>query len=151
VSSANERQFIPARALSINGIVIATVNARDVSLSTGNSTTDPARTANQIVGTGGITNPRGDGSSNIRTVFFEILGACIGVATLIVAILALRAMPKKHLHDSESPPVTENGNSPPVGTELEQLPSHGASTSDQEPGMVQQTVDTQSQETESSE
>jgi hypothetical protein len=138
VSPANGRQSIPARAAPINDIVIATVNARPDSLSTGNSTTGRARSATPTSHSGGIAQPKG---SNIRTVFFEILGACVGVATLIVAILALRAMPKKRQHDPE-------GDIPPVGAELEQLPSRG--TSIQEPGMAQPAVDTQSQETDPS-
>jgi hypothetical protein len=52
-------------------------------------------------------------------------------------------MPKQRQHDQESPPVTDNGDLPPVNAELEQLPSRG--TSNEEPGMVQPVVDTQSQ------
>jgi hypothetical protein len=112
----------------------------------GYSTTDQARSATPTSHSGGIAQPKGDGNSNIRTVFFEVLGACLGVATLIVAVLALRAMPKKPQHDPESPPVTDNGDISPVGAELQHLPSHG--TSDQEPGIVQPAVVTmQCQET----
>jgi hypothetical protein len=104
------------------------------------------RPAGSFRHSGGVAQPKGDGSSIIRTVFFEILGACVGVTTLIVAVLALRAMPKKRQHDPESPPVPDNGDLPPVGAELEQLPSRG--TSDQEPyGMVQPAVVMQCQET----
>jgi hypothetical protein len=106
------------------------------------------RPAESFRHSGGIVQPKGDGSSNIRTIFFEILGACVGVATLIVAILALRAMPKQRQHDPESLPVTEIGDIPSVGAELEQLPSHG--TSNQEPSIVQPAADTQGQETEPS-
>jgi hypothetical protein len=107
------------------------------------------RPAGSFRHSGGVAQPKGDGSSKIRTVFFEILGACVGVATLIVAVLALRAMPKQRQHDPESLPVTDNGDTSPVGAELQHLPSHG--TSDQRPGMVQPAVDTQSQETATSE
>jgi hypothetical protein len=98
---------------------------------------------------GGVAPPKGDGSSSVRTVFFEILGACVGVATLIVAVLALRAMPKQRQRDPESPSATDNGDLPPVGTELEQLSSRG--TSNPLPDMLQPAIDTQGQETESSE
>jgi hypothetical protein len=118
----------------------------DVKYSVACPTGDQARSATQTSHSGGIAQPKGDGSSNIRTVFFEILGACVGIATLIVAVLALRAMPKKRQHDPESPPITDNGDLPPVGAELEQLPSRG--TSNQEPcGVVQQAVVMQCQET----
>jgi hypothetical protein len=106
------------------------------------------RPARSFRHSGGVAQPKGDGSSNIRTAFFEILGACVGVATLIVAVLALRAMPKQHQHDPESPPVTNDGDVPSVGAELEQLPRHG--TSNQEPDMVQPAVDTQCHESEPS-
>jgi hypothetical protein len=106
------------------------------------STTEQARSAALMSHSGGVIKPKG-ASSNIRTIFFEILGACIGVATLVVAILALRAMPKQRQHDPESPPVTDNGDTPPVGAELEQLPSRG--TSVQEPGMVPPAADIQTE------
>jgi hypothetical protein len=111
------------------------------------STACTARSATKTNHSGGTAKPKADGSSNIRTAFFEILGACVGVATLVVAILALRAMPKQRQHHAESPPVTEIGDIPSVGAELEQLPSHG--TSNQGPSMVQ-AADTQGQETEPS-
>jgi hypothetical protein len=104
------------------------------------------RPAGSFRHSGGVAKPKGDGNSNIRTVFFEILGACLGVATLIVAVLALRAMPKKRQHDPESLSVTDNGDLPSVGTELEQLSSHG--TSHPQPGIVQPVVDMQCQEIE---
>jgi hypothetical protein len=112
------------------------------------STAFTARSATKTNHSGGTAKPKADGSSNIRTAFFEILGACVGVATLIVAILALRAMPKQRQHDPESPPVTEIGDIPSVDVELEQFPSHGASN--QEPSMVPPAVDMQGQETEPS-
>jgi hypothetical protein len=120
---------------------------------TGSSTDGAARSATPTRHIGGIAQPKGNGSSNIRTVFFEILGACVGVATLVVAVLALRAMPKQRQHDPESSPVTDNGDQPYVGVELPQLPSyarHGTSTSVLESGLAQPAVDTQSQETETS-
>jgi len=54
-----------------------------------------------------------DAGSKIRTIFFEIVGACIGVATLIVAVLALRKMPKQKLPSPESPPLRRNDNLAP--------------------------------------
>jgi hypothetical protein len=128
---------------------ILIVEARSDTPDVEHSTTDKARSAEETSShSGGVAQPKGDGSSNIRTIFFEILGACVGVATLIVAVLALRAMPKQRRHDPESPPVTEIGDIPSVGVEFEQLPSDGASN--QEPSMVQPAVDTQGQETEPS-
>jgi hypothetical protein len=49
----------------------------------------------------------------IRAIFFEIVGACIGVATLVVAVLALRKMPKQKLPSPESPPLRRNDNLAP--------------------------------------
>ena len=52
---------------------------------------------------GGITRPEEDASSKIQAIFFGIAGTCIGVATLIVGVLALRKMPERgRLEDSES-------------------------------------------------
>lgn len=44
-----------------------------------------------------------DTGSAIRTILFEVVGACIGVATMVVAILALRRMPMQRQSDQSFP------------------------------------------------
>lgn len=56
---------------------------------------------------GGIARPEEDASSKVQTSFYGIAGTCIGVAALVVGILALRRMPKRgRLEDPESLPLT---------------------------------------------
>lgn len=60
-----------------------------------------------------------DADSRIRTIFFETVAACIGLATLITAVLALRRMPKQKQPDPESPPLGRNSHLPSQHAELE--------------------------------
>jgi hypothetical protein len=73
---------------------------------------------------GGIARLEEDAGSKIQTIFFGIAGTCIGVATLVVAILALKAMPRQRQPDLESPPPTrEEDRLPSGGMELAQYPN----------------------------
>jgi hypothetical protein len=78
---------------------------------------DKARTANPLSHGPGIAAD--DTSSKIRTIFFEIVGACIGVATLTVAVLALRRMPRQQQSDPESPPLGRDNHLPSQHAELQ--------------------------------
>ena len=62
--------------------------------------TDRARPADPL-----SHNTGDDASSKVRAIFFEVVGACIGIATLFIAILALKRMPKRKNPDLESPPL----------------------------------------------
>ena len=54
--------------------------------------------------TGGIARPEEDTSSKIQAIFFGIAGTCIGVASLAIALLTLRAMTRQRQSDPETPP-----------------------------------------------
>ena len=69
--------------------------------------TDRARPANPLSHRAGD-----DASSQVRTIFFEVVGACIGIATLFIAILALIRMPKRKDSDLESLPSRCNHRQP---------------------------------------
>jgi hypothetical protein len=87
-------------AVNVASSVAINTNEPDVG---GYSTTDKARTADPLSHSPGIAGD--DASSKIRTIFFEIVGAFISIATLSVAVLALRRMPKKKQPDLESSPL----------------------------------------------
>lgn len=76
--------------------------------------------------TGGITRPEEDASSKIQAIFFGIAGTCIGVASLAVALLTLRAMSKQRQPDPETPPPREEDRSNPGEMELAQPSPHVA-------------------------
>ena len=73
--------------------------------------------------TGGIARPEEDPSSKIQAIFFGIAGTCIGVASLAVALLTLRAMSKQRQPDAEMQPAGGEGCSNPGEMELAQHPS----------------------------
>jgi hypothetical protein len=50
--------------------------------------------------------------AKIRTILFEIVGACIGIATLIVAVLTLGRMPKQKQPGLEPPPLVSSNHLP---------------------------------------
>ena len=77
--------------------------------------------------TGGVARPEEDASSKIQAIFFGIAGTCIGVASLAVALLTLRAMSKQRQPDPETPPPRERDRSNPGEMELTQHPSSIAS------------------------
>ena len=64
-------------------------------------------------------NTGDDASSKVRTIFFEVVGACIGIATLCIAILALKRMPKR-------PPLGCNHRQPLQHPELGPTPIQDA-------------------------
>ena len=64
-------------------------------------------------------NAGDDASSKVRTIFFEVVGACIGIATLCIAILALKRMPKR-------PPLGCNHRQPLQHPELGPTPIQDA-------------------------
>lgn len=102
---------------------IDTVNVTSVSAidadrpDAGRYLADKARTADPLSHSPGIAGD--DASSKIRTIFFEIVGACIGVATLSVAVLALRRMPKQKQPDLESPPLGRDSHLPSQRAQLQ--------------------------------
>jgi hypothetical protein len=112
---------------SIEPTVTITIDAGNVASSVaintnepdvgGYSTTDRARTADPLSHSAGIAGD--DASSKIRTIFFEIVGASIGIATLSVAVLALRRMPKKKQPDLESSPLGPEDHLPSQHAELQ--------------------------------
>lgn len=82
---------------------VASASAIDIDRSDAGrySTADKARAEDPLGHRAGTTGD--DADSRIRTIFFETVGACIGLATLVVAVFALRRMPKqKHDRDTES-------------------------------------------------
>jgi hypothetical protein len=58
----------------------------------GSAVTDQA--LSEFSHSGALIRPE-DAGLQIRTIFFEVVGACISVATTVVAVLALRQMPKQ--------------------------------------------------------
>jgi len=72
---------------------------------------------------GGIVRLEEDASSKIQTIFFGIAGTCLGIATLVVALLTFRAMPKQRQSDPETPPLRDEDLPPSDGVELAQLQS----------------------------
>lgn len=73
--------------------------------------------------TGGIARPEEDTRSQIQAIFFGIAGTCIGVASLAVALLTLRAMTRQRQSDPETPPPGGEGRPTPGEMELAQHPS----------------------------
>lgn len=85
---------------------------------------DKARTADPTSQSAGITTGD-DGNSKIRTIFFEIVGACIGVATLFVTVLAFRRMPKHTQPDPEIPPLRRSSHLASQHAELQSAQTQG--------------------------
>jgi hypothetical protein len=73
--------------------------------------------------TGGIARPEEDASSKIQAIFFGIASTCIGVASLAIALLTLRAMSKQRQPDPETQPPREEDRSDSSEMELTQHPS----------------------------
>lgn len=86
----------------------------------------PVATALADHPTGGIARPEEDPSSKIQAIFFGIAGTCIGVASLAVALLTLRAMSKQRQPDPETPPSREEDRSNPGEMEPAQPSIHVA-------------------------
>lgn len=80
----------------------------------------PVATALADHPTGVIARPEDDASSKIQAIFFGIAGTCIGVASLAVALLTLRAMSKQRQPDPETQPPREEDRSNPGEMELAQ-------------------------------
>ena len=83
----------------------------------------PVATALADHPTGGIARPEEDASSKIQATFFGIAGTCIGVASLAVALLTLRAMSKQRQPDVEMSTPGGEGRPTPGEMELAQHPS----------------------------
>ena len=100
----------PTVTITIDGVNVASVGAINTNRPDAGAypTADQARPADPLSEISGD-----DASSKVRTIFFEIVGACIGVATLFVAVLALNRMPKRKPSDPESPPLDCNHRQPP--------------------------------------
>jgi hypothetical protein len=100
----------PTVTVTIGAVNVASVSAIDTDRPDAghHPTSDKARPADPL----GHNMYGDDASSKVRTMFFEIVGACIGVATLFVAVLALNRMPKRKLSDPESPPLECNHRQP---------------------------------------
>ena len=97
----------------------------------------PVATALARDPTSGVTKPEEDTGSKIQAIFFGIAGTCIGVASLAVALLSLRAMSRQRQIDPEMPLSREGGRSDSGGMELAQHPSSTASEQTPELSTVQ--------------
>jgi hypothetical protein len=67
---------------------------------------------------GGLARPEQDASSKIQAIFFGVAATCIGIATLIVTVLAFRRMPKRKQPNPESPLLERDDHSPCQHAEL---------------------------------
>lgn len=116
----------PTISTSTNIVNIASLRAIDTNRPDwGDQTTaDKARAVDPLSHNSETTGD--DASSKVRTIFFEVVGACIGVATLFVAVLALRRMPMPKQPDPESLPLGQNNHLPSQQAEVAQVQSQGA-------------------------
>jgi hypothetical protein len=108
---------------AVNVASVSTVSAINTDRSDAghHPTADKARPADPL-----SHNTGDDASSKVRTIFFEVVGACIGVATLFVAVLALRRMPMPKQPDPESLPLEQNNHLPSQQAEVARVQSQGA-------------------------
>jgi hypothetical protein len=101
------------------------LHARDPPIAIDDIDTDSVDTSRAVTAVatdhpnGGLARPEQDASSKIQAIFFRVVAICIGIGTLIVAVLAFRRMPKQKQSNLESPPLGQGSHVPSQDAEFQ--------------------------------